>query len=200
MSCCSVRTLMLTLVLTLVLVLLVLVLVLVLLLPMLRHLRLAPLAAARSSCYLRGVVRAEQGFTYTCRYAARRSAAGLLKSQAAHPKVLEAATDLLLAIMFRDEATSTTTPASLPRSPRPALARSPAVPCLTRLPPEARPAAAAAAVAAGGGDGSAPGAIARRAGLPLLRALCGAAADAMWLGSLLLLLLLLQARSWWLAG
>jgi hypothetical protein len=195
MSCCSVRTLMLTLVLTLVLVLLVL--VLLVLLPMLRHLRLAPLAAARSSCYLRGVVRAEQGFTYTCRYAARRSAAGLLKSQAAHPKVLEAATDLLLAIMFRDEATSTTTPASLPRSPRPALARSPAVPCLTRLPPEARPAAAAAA---GGGDGSAPGAIARRAGLPLLRALCGAAADAMWLGSLLLLLLLLQARSWWLAG
>jgi hypothetical protein len=184
-----------------VLVLLVLVLLLLLLLlPMLRHLRWAPLAAARSSCYLRGVVRAEQGFTYTCRYAARRSAAGLLKSQAAHPKVLEAATDLLLAIMFRDEATSTTTPASLPRSPRPALARSPAVPCLTRLPPEARPAAAAAAVAAGGGDGSAPGAIARRAGLPLLRALCGAAADAMWLGSLLLLLLLLQARSWWLAG
>jgi hypothetical protein len=197
MSCCSVRTLMLTLVLTLVLVLLVL--VLLVLLPMLRHLRLAPLAAARAR-YLRGVVRAEQGFTYTCRYAARRSAAGLLKSQAAHPKVLEAATDLLLAIMFRDEATSTTTPASLPRSPRPALARSPAVPCLTRLPPEARPAAAAAAVAAGGGDGSAPGAIARRAGLPLLRALCGAAADAMWLGSLLLLLLLLQARSWWLAG
>jgi hypothetical protein len=197
MSCCSVRTLMLTLVLTLVLVLLVL--LLLVLLPMLRHLRLAPLAAARAR-YLRGVVRAEQGFTYTCRYAARRSAAGLLKSQAAHPKVLEAATDLLLAIMFRDEATSTTTPASLPRSPRPALARSPAVPCLTRLPPEARPAAAAAAVAAGGGDGSAPGAIARRAGLPLLRALCGAAADAMWLGSLLLLLLLLQARSWWLAG
>jgi hypothetical protein len=197
MSCCSVRTLMLTLVLTLVLVLLVL--VLLVLLPMLRHLRLAPLAAARAR-YLRGVVRAEQGFTYTCRYAARRSAAGLLKSQAAHPKVLEAATDLLLAIMFRDEATSTTTPASLPRSPRPALARSPAVPCLMRLPPEARPAAAAAAVAAGGGDGSAPGAIARRAGLPLLRALCGAAADAMWLGSLLLLLLLLQARSWWLAG
>jgi hypothetical protein len=149
MSCCSVRTLMLTLVLTLVLVLLVLVLVLVLLLPMLRHLRLAPLAAARSSCYLRGVVRAEQGFTYTCRYAARRSAAGLLKSQAAHPKVLEAATDLLLAIMFRDEATSTTDDARQPPAQPSPRARSLAC----RAMPDAPPSRGTPSSSGGGGGG-----------------------------------------------